>query len=94
MVKALLTMDAAGELRLLVRRCQSNANPSLLFADERALSHEKVAPFTKSDVAFCLNRTREFGLPLSSDPPDLLARRFQGSGVHAATDLRPIWSRI
>jgi len=25
------------------------------------------------------------GLPLSSGPPDLLARRFLGSGVHAAT---------
>jgi len=32
--------------------CQSNPNPSPLFADEQVLSHEKVAPFTKSGVAF------------------------------------------
>jgi hypothetical protein len=43
-----------------------------------------LAGFTAAVLAFSLLiRTR--GLPLSSGPPDLLARRFLGSSVHAAT---------
>ena len=32
--------------------CQSNANPSPLFANEQVLGDEKVAPFAKRGVAF------------------------------------------
>ena len=46
--------------------------------DDRAyFPPEQVKAFRTAD--------RRVGLPLSSGPPDLLARRFQGSSVHAAT---------
>jgi len=66
--KALATRLGASLVRLDVADpaegcCQSNANPSPLFADEQVLSHEKVAPLAKGGVAFLFKSNSGVNMP-------------------------------
>ena len=56
-------------------------------ADGNFLFMETVERGAESRIVdmHCGLKAEGHGLPLSSGPPDLLARRFQGSSVHAAT---------
>ncbi len=52
-----------GIFDMTLRCCQSNANPSPLFADEQVLSHEKVAPLAKGGVAFLFKSNSGVNMP-------------------------------
>ena len=52
---------------------------------DEARIRDHLGEMVRGTVEEALNAMLDAGLPLSSGPPDLLARRFQGSSVHAAT---------